>query len=63
MGLIYTNFEIAYRAPLMIHVPGLRDGQVSSKLVEFVDIYPTLVEAAGFERIEKCPEYSRNVSV
>ena len=59
----YTNYEIAHRAPLMIKIPGLTHGEVSNKLVEFVDIYPTLVEAAGFERMAKCPEYSRNVSV
>lgn len=59
----YTNYEIAHRAPLMLHVPGVTDvGEVSSSLVEFVDIYPTLVEAAGFGKMEKCPEYSRNVS-
>ena len=59
----YTNFEIAHRAPLMIRVPGFTNGEVSDKLVEFVDIYPTVVEAAGFERMAKCPEYSRNVSI
>ena len=31
-------------------------------MVEFVDIMPTLVEAAGFPPVDKCPEYSRNVS-
>ena len=59
----YTNFEIAHRAPLIIHIPGITNGEVSSKLVEFVDIYPTLVEAAGFSKMDKCPEYSRNVSI
>ena len=31
--------------------------------MEFVDIFPTLVEAAGLPSLEKCPENSRNVSV
>ena len=60
----YTNFEIAHRAPVMLHVPGLIDQSVfSSHLVEFVDIFPSLVEAAGLPRLDKCPEDSRNVSV
>ena len=36
--------------------------KVTDKMVEFVDIMPTLVEAAGFPPVDKCPEYSRNVS-
>jgi len=59
----YTNYEIAHRAPMMLHIPGVTDGEVSSELVEFVDIFPTLTEAAGLGVMEKCPEYSRNVSV
>ena len=31
-------------------------------MVEFVDILPTLVEAAGFPPVDKCPIYSRNVT-
>ena len=58
-----TNFEIAHRAPLMLHVPGVIDSFIESdKLVEFVDIFPSLVEAAGFGTMAKCPDYSRNVS-
>ena len=58
----YIKYEIAHRAPLMLHIPGVTTGEVSDALVEFVDIYPTLVEAAGYNRLETCPEYSRNVS-
>ena len=36
---------------------------VEDSLVEFVDILPTLVEAAGLPDLELCPEYSRNVSI
>lgn len=32
------------RAPFMVYVPGFRDHSVSHRLVEFVDIFPTLVE-------------------
>jgi iduronate 2-sulfatase len=34
--------------------PGLR----TRHLVEFVDMFPTLVEAAGFPALELCPELS-----
>ena len=37
--------------------------EFSESLVEFVDIFPTLVEAAGLPSLEKCPGNSRNVSV
>ena len=72
-----TNFEIAHRAPFMIRVPGVNGPpvtsdcnsiginlceQVTDKMVEFVDILPTLVEAAGFPPVDKCPIYSRNVT-
>ena len=73
-----TNFEIAHRAPFMIRVPGVNGPpvnfslqqqwlqpvfeQVTDKMVEFVDILPTLVEAAGFPPVDKCPVYSRNTT-
>ena len=59
-----TNFEIAHRVPLMLHIPGVIDSYIASdKLVELVDIFPTLVEAAGFDPMSKCPSYSRNISL
>ena len=55
----HTNFEVAAHAPLMLRVPGVTDsGLRSGRLVEFVDIFPTLVEAADFEPLELCPEMS-----
>merc|ERR1712110_412648 len=60
----YTAFEIAHRAPMMIHIPGRVDQSMfSENLVEFVDILPTLVEAAGLPELEKCPENSRNIAI
>lgn len=44
-----TNFENATRAPLIISVPGKTKGIRLDQFVEYVDIYPTLVELAGFE--------------
>jgi len=40
-----TNCEVATRAPLILSAPGLsRSGTHTRRLVEFVDIYPTLAE-------------------
>ena len=35
----------------------------SENLVEFVDIMPTLVEAAGIPQLDMCPEYSRDIPI
>ena len=43
-----TLFEEAAKAPLIIRVPGATgNGQSCPRVVEFVDLYPTLTEAAG----------------
>jgi len=58
----HTNFELATRTPMMLRVPGLTDsGLRSDALVEFVDIFPTLVEAAGLIVPMICPKDSRMV--
>ncbi len=50
-------FQLSTHAPMMIRVPGLTDrGVVTEKLTEFVDLFPTLVEAAGLPTIPLCPE-------
>ncbi|XP_046579959.1 iduronate 2-sulfatase-like [Haliotis rubra] len=60
----HTDFDIATHAPMMVHVPGLTDkGIVTEELTEFVDLFPTLVEAAGLPPINLCPENSTNVLV
>jgi len=59
----HTNFELATRAPMMLSVPGLTDGGIQSNaLVEFVDIFPTIVEAAGLLVPMVCPNDSSKVS-
>lgn len=44
-----TLFERACRAPLIIAAPGMKGGQVSRSLVEFVDLYPTITDLCGLK--------------
>lgn len=58
----HTNFELATHAPMMIRIPGLTDkGLKSDRLTEFVDLYPTIVEAAGLGSIPLCPVNSMHI--
>jgi iduronate 2-sulfatase len=43
----HNVMHLASRTPMMICGPGITEKQTSDELVEFVDIYPTLVELAG----------------
>ena len=41
---------------MMIHVPGLTDSGISTnELTEFVDLFPTLVDAADLPTLPLCP--------
>jgi iduronate 2-sulfatase len=56
----HTNFELDTHAPMIIRIPGKTDaGIVSHKLTELVDLFPTLVEAAGFEPLPQCTRCSQ----
>ena len=60
----HTNFEIANHAPMMIRVPGLTDsGVVTDQLTEFVDLFPTLADAAGLPALPLCPVDSGDIGV
>ena len=58
--------QVANHAPLIFAMPQASEAYSSSlrtsKLVEFVDIFPTLVEATGFQPLDICPMMS-NTSV
>ncbi|KAK3097190.1 hypothetical protein FSP39_007306 [Pinctada imbricata] len=59
-----TNFELATHAPMMIHIPGMTEGGiVSEELTEFVDLFPTLAEAAELSPLQLCPITSSNISL
>ena len=59
-----TNFELATHAPMMIHDPDLTKAGIQvERLTEFVDLFPTLVELAGFEPLTLCPEDSSKVEL
>lgn len=45
-----SNFEQATRAPLIIAAKGFKGGQKTSSPTEFVDIFPTLCDLAGFQK-------------
>ena len=58
-----TTFEIANRVPFLLRVPGMTDqGLMTDKLVEMVDLFPTLVEAAEFPALETCSELSNETA-
>lgn len=43
----HSNFNIVTNAPLIVRTPGNKKKGPEAKVVEFVDIYPTLCEEAG----------------
>ena len=48
----------------MMAVPGkTNSGLRSSRLVEFVDIFPTIAEAAGLPKLDTCPDPSNSTHI
>ena len=59
-----TNFELATHAPMMLHIPGLTNNGIPTRqLTEFVDLFPTLVDAAGLKSLTECPENSTGIEL
>jgi iduronate 2-sulfatase len=53
----YSLYELANHVPMMIRIPGLTDSGIQTRsIVEAVDLYPTLVEAADLGTMMSCPE-------
>ena len=60
----HTNFELSTHAPMMVRVPGLtEDGPVTEALTEFVDLFPTLADAAGLPPVPQCPKESSHLEL
>ena len=58
----HTNFDIAIHAPMMIRIPGKTDSGIQSRqMTELVDLFPTLVDAAGLHPLRLCPHDSKHV--
>ena len=59
----HTNFELATHSPMIIYIPILTDeGIVTEHLTEFVNLFATLVDAAGLPSMPLCPEDLHNVA-
>jgi len=60
-----TNFESAARTTMMWRVPGQREESqgLNNRLVEIIDLFPTLVELAGLPALPKCEGVDQPPSV
>lgn len=50
-----TLFERSCRAPVVVAAPGMKGGQVTRSLVEFIDLYPTVADFIGQPIPHKTP--------
>ena len=49
----HNVMHLATNSPMIVSAPGFKAGQKSDRLVEFVDIYPSLCELAGIASVNK----------
>jgi O-glycosyl hydrolase len=50
----HTNFECDTRVPLIVRDPRMKAGQTTDRLVELIDLYPTLCDLTGIETPPHC---------
>ena len=56
--------DISSQVPMMIHIPGLTNKAIRSHaIVETLDLFPTIAQAAGLEIPPSCPDNSENISL
>ncbi len=49
----HSPFDVATRTPLIIRIPGTKSGGHTAGLVEFIDIYPTLIDLIGLPELDQ----------
>jgi iduronate 2-sulfatase len=49
----HNVMHLSTRSPLIVAAPGFKSGQVCDRLVEFVDLYPTLIDMTGLRSVNK----------
>ena len=50
----HTNFECDTRVPLLVRDPRMEGGKTTNRLVELIDLYPTLCELTGLPTPNHC---------
>ncbi len=54
----HCNFNTSLNAPVIVHVPGIEGGKNCNRIVEYIDIYPTLCDLCNL----KIPEHTAGKS-